>query len=232
MSTDRPGFVHLSVHTEYSLVDGLVKVKPLVKALKDPDERTGWIAAWALGEIGSEAKKAVPVLEALLEKYADAGIENIEDISILNVPPVADFGTPIEIVRAFGGKKKFVEAVHQRNIGVGTCLAEAVGEDQEGDVLPVAAGLAAQEGDVLVLVVLLTGLLLALPNIYGSVPAVQIAAGDGGAVDLGFEHLDHHGRDSSLSVGSFSRSPSRTSASSALVEVRTMGPCRVQTSAA
>ena len=27
-----PGFVHLHVHTEYSLVDGLVRVKPLVAA--------------------------------------------------------------------------------------------------------------------------------------------------------------------------------------------------------
>ena len=26
-------FVHLRMHTEYSLVDGLVRVKPLVKAL-------------------------------------------------------------------------------------------------------------------------------------------------------------------------------------------------------
>ncbi|HBC57985.1 MAG TPA: hypothetical protein DCZ03_12530, partial [Gammaproteobacteria bacterium] len=27
---DSPGFVHLRVHTEYSMVDGLVRVKPLI----------------------------------------------------------------------------------------------------------------------------------------------------------------------------------------------------------
>ena len=30
--SDSPGFVHLSVHTEYSLVDSVVRVKSLVKA--------------------------------------------------------------------------------------------------------------------------------------------------------------------------------------------------------
>src|SRR5690606_38248625 len=29
----RPGFVHLHLHTEYSLVDGMVRIKPLVKAV-------------------------------------------------------------------------------------------------------------------------------------------------------------------------------------------------------
>ena len=33
--------------------------------------------------------------------------------------------------------------------------------------------------NLLVLVIVLAGILFALPNIYGSVPAVQIAAGDG-----------------------------------------------------
>ncbi|MFV2004475.1 MAG: DNA polymerase III subunit alpha [Gammaproteobacteria bacterium] len=31
--TDQPGFIHLRVHTEYSLVDGVVRVKPLMNAL-------------------------------------------------------------------------------------------------------------------------------------------------------------------------------------------------------
>jgi len=33
--TNQPGFIHLRVHTEYSLVDGVVRVKPLMKALAD-----------------------------------------------------------------------------------------------------------------------------------------------------------------------------------------------------
>ena len=38
------------------------------------------------------------VLEALLEKYADEGIENIEDMQILQVNPLNQFGSPLEIV--------------------------------------------------------------------------------------------------------------------------------------
>jgi DNA polymerase III subunit alpha len=33
--TAQPGFIHLRVHTEYSLVDGVVRVKPLMQALAD-----------------------------------------------------------------------------------------------------------------------------------------------------------------------------------------------------
>ena len=33
--TTDPGFIHLRVHTEYSLVDGVVRVKPLMQAVAD-----------------------------------------------------------------------------------------------------------------------------------------------------------------------------------------------------
>ncbi|WP_026279850.1 DNA polymerase III subunit alpha [Thioalkalivibrio sp. ALJ16] len=35
MTTTSPGFVHLRVHSEYSLVDGLVRLKPLVRAVAE-----------------------------------------------------------------------------------------------------------------------------------------------------------------------------------------------------
>jgi len=57
---------------------------------------------------GEQAKK---VLEALLDKYADEGIENIEDIKILTVNPFDEIGTPIEIVRLFGGKNQYMMAI-------------------------------------------------------------------------------------------------------------------------
>ena len=53
------------------------------------------------------------VLEALLDKYADEGIENMEDITILKVQPIAGLGTPIELVREFGGKAGYVKAVRE-----------------------------------------------------------------------------------------------------------------------
>ncbi len=56
-------------------------------------------------------EQARQVLEALLDKYADEGIENIEDIKILTVNPFDEIGTPIEIVSLFGGKNQYRMAV-------------------------------------------------------------------------------------------------------------------------
>ncbi|RZI85197.1 MAG: DEAD/DEAH box helicase [Rubrivivax sp.] len=51
------------------------------------------------------------VLEALLDKYADTGIANIEDIKILQLDPFSKLGSPIEIVKAFGGKAGYTQAL-------------------------------------------------------------------------------------------------------------------------
>ncbi|HRP40274.1 MAG TPA: DEAD/DEAH box helicase family protein, partial [Chitinophagales bacterium] len=48
---------------------------------------------------GHQAKK---VLEALLDKYADEGITNIESIEVLRVNPFDEFGSPLEIINEFG----------------------------------------------------------------------------------------------------------------------------------
>ena len=61
-------------------------------------------------QYGEQAKK---VLEALLEKYADEGIENIEDIKVLKVNPFDQFGTPTEIIKLFGGKSQYLDALNQ-----------------------------------------------------------------------------------------------------------------------
>ena len=59
----------------------------------------------------SELEHAQQVLQALLEKYADTGIENIEDIKILTLDPLSRLGTPAELVKAFGGKDAYLKAV-------------------------------------------------------------------------------------------------------------------------
>ncbi|MGH8494117.1 MAG: EcoAI/FtnUII family type I restriction enzme subunit R [Moraxellaceae bacterium] len=51
------------------------------------------------------------VLESLLEKYADTGIENIEDIKILTLDPFKRMGTASELVSAFGGKPAYLAAL-------------------------------------------------------------------------------------------------------------------------
>ena len=59
-------------------------------------------------QYGEQARK---VLEVLLEKYADEGIENIEDMKILQVNPLNKFGSPLEIVELFGGRGGYVKAL-------------------------------------------------------------------------------------------------------------------------
>lgn len=55
--------------------------------------------------------KAQAVLTALLDKYADEGIENIEDLSVLKVQPFNEIGTVIEIIDIFGGKDHYLHAL-------------------------------------------------------------------------------------------------------------------------
>ena len=56
--------------------------------------------------------KARAVLDALLTKYADDGMLNLDDTLMLRVPPLTELGTTVQLVRAFGGKDRFVAAVH------------------------------------------------------------------------------------------------------------------------
>jgi type I restriction enzyme R subunit len=59
------------------------------------------------------AEQARNVLNALLDKYADKGIENIESNRVLELSPINDFGTPAEIVKMFGGPVHFRKALKE-----------------------------------------------------------------------------------------------------------------------
>jgi len=56
-------------------------------------------------------EQAREVLETLLKKYADEGIENIESLNILQVQPFNEIGSPIEIIKLFGGREQYLNAV-------------------------------------------------------------------------------------------------------------------------
>ena len=59
---------------------------------------------------GEQARR---VLEALLDKYADEGVAHIEETQILTIAPFTEFGTPLEIIRAFGGLDQYQRAVNE-----------------------------------------------------------------------------------------------------------------------
>jgi type I restriction enzyme R subunit len=53
------------------------------------------------------------VLDALLDKYADEGIENLESMEVLKIKPFDEFGSPVEIIKSFGGKEQYLQAVKE-----------------------------------------------------------------------------------------------------------------------
>lgn len=59
------------------------------------------------------APAARQVLDKLLDKYADAGVSQLEDLQVLSLPEFKEFGTPVEIVRQFGGKAGLEKAIQE-----------------------------------------------------------------------------------------------------------------------
>ena len=51
------------------------------------------------------------VLEALLDKFANENVDDIENIGVLKVQPLTTLGTPIEIIQRFGSKDDYLKAV-------------------------------------------------------------------------------------------------------------------------
>ncbi len=57
--------------------------------------------------------QARAVLEALLAKYQDEGVVGgLDNVRILEVPPFNQMGTAFQLIKPFGGKAGFVQAVH------------------------------------------------------------------------------------------------------------------------
>lgn len=58
--------------------------------------------------------QACAVLEALLAKYQDEGlVTGLDDVRVLQVPPLSKMGTVTQLIKSFGSKAGFEEAVHQ-----------------------------------------------------------------------------------------------------------------------
>ena len=60
---------------------------------------------------GRYGDKARAVMEALLEKYADQGLESLESPDVLKVIPFPQMGTPVELIHAFGSRQKYAAAL-------------------------------------------------------------------------------------------------------------------------
>lgn len=56
--------------------------------------------------------QARAVLEALLTKYEDEGLLNLDDVQVLKIAPFDRMGTALQLVKAFGGRPGYERAVH------------------------------------------------------------------------------------------------------------------------
>ena len=62
----------------------------------------------AFTKYGETARR---VIEALIDKYADEGVQTIESMEVLRVPPLDTLGTPTELVKSFGGRTQYDAAL-------------------------------------------------------------------------------------------------------------------------
>ena len=58
-------------------------------------------------------EQARNVLSALIDKYADEGLNTLESMEVLKLNPISDFGSPLEIVKTFGGRKQYLNALKE-----------------------------------------------------------------------------------------------------------------------
>jgi len=57
--------------------------------------------------------QAREILNKLLTKYTDHGVNQLSDINILKIPPISNYGTVVEIARFFNGPVRLREAMNQ-----------------------------------------------------------------------------------------------------------------------
>lgn len=62
---------------------------------------------------GRYSDTARKVLEGLLDKYADEGLKNLENLKVLSLDPFNQMGSVVELVNEFGGKKAYFEAIQE-----------------------------------------------------------------------------------------------------------------------
>lgn len=58
-------------------------------------------------------EKAQTILNSLLDKYAEDGLLTIESTEVLKLDPLNKLGTPIELIKAFGGKQQYLSAIKE-----------------------------------------------------------------------------------------------------------------------
>ena len=58
-------------------------------------------------------EQARAVLDALLSKYADEGVLDLDDANMLRVAPLNSMGSVVQLIKAFGNRAGFEQAIHE-----------------------------------------------------------------------------------------------------------------------
>ena len=53
------------------------------------------------------------VLETLLDKYSTTNLVDLDDTRVLDLEEFRRFGSPMKIVKAFGGKMQYIQAAQE-----------------------------------------------------------------------------------------------------------------------
>lgn len=79
---------------------------PLTRAERVRNVRKG-------GYLHKYSDQARAVIEALLDKYKDSGITQLEDLRVLQVEPFSAMDSPMNLAQRFGGRDQFLQALHE-----------------------------------------------------------------------------------------------------------------------
>ncbi len=63
-------------------------------------------------------EQARAVLEALLQKYQDQGVLNLDDPKVLQIPPISAMGTPLQLIKQFGTRSDYELAVYELQLAI------------------------------------------------------------------------------------------------------------------
>jgi len=96
------------VGAEFDLFDLIMHVGYDKKMMKKNDRIEAVRRSNYLDKYSGKARE---VLEALLQKYADVTLNDIEDVRILTLEPLRSLGTDYELVSLFGGKEGYFKTV-------------------------------------------------------------------------------------------------------------------------
>ena len=104
---------------------GIIGAGPQTFSKKDGSVRKG--AEWAVEEnvlqglMTAAQEKAAEILDALLTKYANSGLTDLENVDVLKVDPLKKYGTQVYIINTiFGGIAKYRQAIKELETAIYT----------------------------------------------------------------------------------------------------------------